>query len=233
LRIEARVRSKDEARRCQREARELIASLARVWPYVAGGPLFPARLTMQVRKSPEGWRTNSQKILSVLPSTGLSLSMKIGPVVGAYSITMPYMPVRNALSAVRAYLTANETTRVLLELNSEAMALPGSQSGLFLFAKGLDLARLVLPGRDDKARENALAERAQRSLRQSLHWLYGIANRRLEIRHVVGNKNLLPRLSPSERADYLHDADLVIRGVVERELGIPVAIVNRATEKVP
>jgi hypothetical protein len=113
------------------------------------------------------------------------------------------------------------------------MAQPGSQSGLFLFAKALELARFMIPGRDDKARETALPLRARESLRQSLHWLYGIANRRLEIRHVVGENNLLPRLSRSERADFLHDADLVVRGVVERELGIQVAIVDRASEKVP
>ena len=143
------------------------------------------------------------------------------------------MPLRDALSAVRAHLTANESTRLLLGLHSEAMAQPGSQSGLFLFAKALELARFMIPGRDDKARETALPLRARESLRQSLHWLYGIANRRLEIRHVVGENNLLPRLSRSERADFLHDADLVVRGVVERELGIQVAIVDRASEKVP
>jgi hypothetical protein len=146
---------------------------------------------------------------------------------------MPYMPLRNALSAVRSYLTANENTRLLLDFHSEALALPGSQSGLFLFAKGLELARLMLPGRDDSARENALPLTARKSLRQSLHWLYGIANLRLEIGHVVNKSTLLPRLNTSERADFLHDADLVIRGVVERELGIPVAIVDRATDKVP
>jgi hypothetical protein len=147
---------------------------------------------------------------------------------------MPYMPLRNALSAARSYLTANENTRLLLDFHSQALALPGSQPGLFLFAKGLELARLMLPGRDDKTRENALPLKVRDSLRQSLHWLYGIANLRLEIRHVVSKKhNLLPRLSQSECADFLHDADLVIRGVVEMELGIPVAIVDRASEKVP
>jgi hypothetical protein len=146
----------------------------------------------------------------------------------SYRVTMPYMPLRNALSAVRSYHTADENTRLLLELHSEALALQGSQSGLFLFAKGLELAQLMLPGRNDPARQNALPLTARESLRQSFHWLYGVANQRLEIRHVVtkNKKNLHPRLSLSERADFLHDADLVIRGVVERELGIPVATVG-------
>jgi hypothetical protein len=166
------------------------------------------------------------------PPVAFDVRIRVGR-ASSYRVTMPYMPLRNALSAVRSYLTANENTRLLLDFHSEALALPGSQSGLFLFAKGLELARLMLPGRDDSARENALPLTARKSLRQSLHWLYGIANLRLEIGHVVNKSTLLPRLNTSERADFLHDADLVIRGVVERELGIPVAIVDRATDKVP
>jgi hypothetical protein len=37
---------------------------------------------------------------------------------------------------------------------------------------------------------------------------------------VIRRLPLLPKLSPQESADFEHDADLVIRGVVERELGI-------------
>jgi len=116
------------------------------------------------------------------------------------------------------------------------MALPGTESALFLFAKALELARVMLPGHDDKARQAALPLDARGSLRRSLHWLYEIANKRLGIRHVVGGnrkkKSLLPALTQSEHADFLHDSDLVIRGVVERELIIPVIVVNRASENV-
>jgi hypothetical protein len=233
LRMEARVHSKEEAAACQGEAFALATSLRTVWPYVAGSALFPRWLTIQVMKAPAGWRTNAQKILSAVPATGPRAELRFGR-PSSLSLTMPCMPLRDALSAVRAHLTANESTRLLLELHSEAMALPGSQAGLFLFAKALELARFMLPGRDDKAREAALPLRAREALRQPIHWLYGIANRRLEIRHVLSKdkSSLLPQLSRPERADFLHDADLVIRGVVERELGIRVTIVDRASEKV-
>src|ERR1035438_3702915 len=182
LRMEARVHSKEEAQACQSQVRELAASLATVWPYVAGSPLFPRWLTIRVSKAPTGWRTNSQKILSVLrrhrkpiagpgPIAGIELRFRGGR-ASSYRVIMPYMPLRNALSAARSYLTANENTRLLLDFHSQALALPGSQPGLFLFAKGLELARLMLPGRDDKTRENALPLKVRDSLRQSLHWLY-------------------------------------------------------------
>jgi hypothetical protein len=149
-------------------------------------------------------------------------------------MTLPYMPLRKALIAIPAYRSADVTTRVLLDLHLQAMALPGTESGLFLLAKGLELARVMLPGRDDKKREAALPLDARSALRRSLHGLYEIANKRRGTRHVVSGKtkSLLPQLTQAEHADFLHDADLVIRGVVERELHIPVFVVNRASENV-
>jgi hypothetical protein len=47
-----------------------------------------------------------------------------------------------------------------------------------------------------------------------------MSNERLETRHVASKGKLLPKMSATERADFIHDADLVIRGVVEKELGI-------------
>ncbi|SRR6266446_10264335 len=231
LRIEARVRTKEEVRAYDREARELVASISGVWPYVAGTLLFPRWVTIQVSKSPQGWRTNSQRILSAVPAAGPSMRLRFGR-ASSYSMTLPYLPLRNALIAVPAYRTANATTRALLDLHLQAMALPGTESGLFLLAKALELARVMLPGRDDRAREAVLPLDARRALRRSLHGLYEIANKRRGTRHVVSGKtkSLLPQLTQSEHADFLHDADLVIRGVVERELHIPVVVVNRASE---
>ncbi|HZQ90387.1 MAG TPA: hypothetical protein VFA60_01185 [Terriglobales bacterium] len=101
-----------------------------------------------------------------------------------------------------------------------------------LFAKRLILRRADAPGKTDTQREGALSADVRSELRQSLHWLYDIANNRLEVRHVVSKGKsgsagtLLPKLTAAERRDFLHDADLVIRGVVEREIGVPAAIVR-------
>jgi hypothetical protein len=47
-----------------------------------------------------------------------------------------------------------------------------------------------------------------------------MSNKRLETRHVASKGKLLPKLSATESPDFVHDADLVIRGVVEKELRI-------------
>jgi len=54
-----------------------------------------------------------------------------------------------------------------------------------------------------------------------------MSNKRLETRHIASKGTLLPTMIATERADFIHDADadLVIRGVVEKESGV-VAIVK-------
>jgi hypothetical protein len=56
-----------------------------------------------------------------------------------------------------------------------------------------------------------------------------MSNNRLEVRHVVEDAKrvqLLPGLAAGERADFVHDADLVIRGLVAQKLGLDLAIVK-------
>ena len=89
-----------------------------------------------------------------------------------------------------------------------------------LYAKALDLALDLLPGHMHSQKAAALPVNVRSELHQSLAWLGKMSNTRLETRHVASNGKLLPRLSHTEGADFMHDADLVIRGVVENELGI-------------
>jgi hypothetical protein len=94
-------------------------------------------------------------------------------------------------------------------------------SQLILYAKGLDLARDMLPGHGNTAKQAALPAKVGAGLRRSLNWLGQMSNKRLETRHVFSEGKLLPKLSHTEGSDFVHDANLVIRGVVENELGIP------------
>jgi hypothetical protein len=140
---------------------------------------------------------------------------------GQYRVLIPLLPLQPAIVAVQAYRTANPETRFLMNLHFGAIDQLGTESQLFLFAKALELARLMLPGRRDPQKEASLSPSVRAALRRSFHWLFDIANNRLEIRHVSAKGgSLLPKLSPTERADFAHDADVVIRGVVEKELGI-------------
>jgi hypothetical protein len=220
------VSTDDEARERHGEALKLADDLNTVWAYVAGVPLFPHQLVLAFPKSPIGWRSNFQKLEKSLPTAQSMKVMGYGFGAGGYMMPLPYWPLQDALAAVRAYRSAKDTVRVLINLHHSAMNDLGSESGLFLLAKALELARVMLPGRDDKQRQAILSIDVRNELRQSLHWLYGIANGRLEIRHVVNKKALLPRLTPKERTDFVKDADLVIRGVIERELRIRLVIVR-------
>jgi hypothetical protein len=239
LRMECQVTTKEQAQRCDTEARQLARDLNTVWAYVALVTLFPKRFMIRLSKPPDGWRTNFKRIKSVRPikprsslpisgppgpPVGFTVNIKINP--GRYKVVLPYMPLQRALAAVQAYRTANQTTRFLMDLHFGAIDQLGTGAQLFLFAKALELARVMLPGRTDSQGEAALPPAGRAALRRSFHWLFDIANNRLEIRHVARGGSLLPKLSPAESADFVHDADVVIRGVVERELGI-VAIAQR------
>lgn len=233
LRMECQVDTKQDAARCHTEALQLALDLNIVWAYVAVVPLFPKRIMLRLAESPDGWRTNFKKLKSTrptkprsalaispspVPAVALSMSIKIKP--GKYKVVLPYMPLQRALVALRAYRNASENMRFLMNLHFAAIDQLGTDTQLFLFAKALDLARDMLPGHDNPKKESALPVGVRAELVQSLNWLGEMSNNRLETRHVASKGKLLPQLSPTERRDYIHDADLVIRGVVERKLGI-------------
>jgi signal transduction histidine kinase len=228
LRIETLVSTEEEARERHGEALKLADDLNTVWAYVAGVPLFSNRLVLEFPKSPSGWRSNFKTLEGSLPTAQPMKILGYKISAGRYLMPLPYWPLQDALAAVLAYRSTNDSVRLLIGLHHGAMNESGSESGLFLFAKALELARVMLPGLNDNQRQAALSTDVRHELRQSLHWLYGIANERLEIRHVVNRKRtgLLPRLKANERTDFMKDSDLVIRGVVERELRIRLVIVR-------
>jgi hypothetical protein len=232
LRMECQVATKDQLGQHHREAWLLARDLNIVWSYVALVPLFPKRFIMEVVEAPDGWHTNLKKLKMTrpikprpghVPGPAASFSVSIKTTPGHLRVNLPYLPLQPALDAVQKYRTANPETRLLMDLHFGAFDQRGTSAPLFLYAKALELARYVmLPGRTDLQKEAALSPKVRAALRGSFHSLFEIANRRLEIRHVADtrSRSLLPKLSPKESADFEHDADLVIRGVVERELGI-------------
>jgi hypothetical protein len=233
LRMEGQVTTQQEAARSHTEALQLARDLNIVWAYVAAVPLFPKRMMIRLSESPDGWRSNFKKIKSTRPTkprsalaissppgppTGFAVSIKIIP--GKYKVVLPFMPLQRALVAVRAYRTAKENMKFLMNLHFGAIDQVGMGSQLVLLAKALDLARGMLPGHANADKQAALPVVVRAELSQSLKWLGKMSNKRLETRHVANNGKLLSKMSPAEGRDFVHDADLVIRGVVERELGI-------------
>ena len=83
----------------------------------------------------------------------------------------------------------------------------------------------MLPGHGKDKQQAALPAHVSAEFSRSLHWLGETSNHRLETRH-ASHGTLWPNLNLIERRDFIHDADLVIRGVVEKELKI-VALTKR------
>jgi hypothetical protein len=229
LRMECQVTTKEQARNYNTEARQLASDLNTVWAYVALVPLFPKRLMISLSGSPDGWRTNFKKLQSTRPikprpgsSPGPAASFTLGIKInkGEYKVTSDSLLLQRAIDAVRAYSTASSETKFLMQIHFAAIDQLGMVSQLILYAKALDLARDMLPGHGDSKKEAALPANVRSALRRSLAWLGEMSNERLETRHVASKRKLLPRLSATESPDFVHDADLVIRGVVEKELGI-------------
>ena len=234
LRMECQVTTKEQARNYNTEARQLASDLNTVWAYVALVPLFPKRLMISLSGSPHGWRTNFKKLQSTRPikprpgsspgpAASFTVSLKINK--GKYKVTSDSLLLQRAIVAVRAYRIASSETKFLMGIHFAAIDQLGMVSQLILYSKALDLARDMLPGHGDSKKEAALPANVRSALRRSLAWLCEMSNKRLETRHVASKGKLLPKLSATESPDFVHDADLVIRGVVEKELGI-VAIVK-------
>jgi hypothetical protein len=227
--MECRVTTKEEARQYDAEARQLASDLNIVWAYVALVPLFPKRVTIRLSGPPDGWRTNFRKLKSTRPikprpghspgpPAGFSVSLTINK--GQYKVTSNVLLLRRAIDAVHAYRTARPEARFLMQIHFAAIDQLGMASQLILYAKALDLARDLLPGNGNSKKEAALPANVRSALRQSLTWLGEMSNRRLETRHVASGGKLLPRMTSAESANFVHGADLVIRAVVEKELGI-------------
>ena len=228
IRLEAQAGSLEDLHNIRREAFILAEEFDLVWPYVAGVPLFPRIRTVSLAVGPRGWTTNSDGAKAAL-SVGRA-HMSGEHIVSRYLVTLPYLPLKAALETVRSLRKADTVTRFLVELHVASLRdLTGSGSVVFL-SKALEVVRAILPGRSDDAREGSLPPDVQAVLRRGLHWLYGIANQRVEVRHIVRDPSKLefhPHLNQEEKRDYELEGDLVVRAVICQRLAIPLVALNR------
>jgi hypothetical protein len=225
LRIEWEATTREEAALGHQAALHLADELDSVWAYVAGEPLFAVQLILEITEAPEGWTSNYRDVQRQLPSAQ-GISIESVSITNTHSMRLPHMPLRNALRARDAYSHADADTKALIDLHFNAMKHPGSQPGLFLMAKAMELAKAMLPGRTPEEKQTALPFETANYLRQSVRWLGMIANKRFEIRHVVERGSLLPTLDQAEGRDFKHDAELVVRALISDKLGIPLVQVQ-------
>lgn len=226
LRFSSTVHTREDVALATQEAFDIAHDLDRIWAYVCGVPLFPKILTLRLVNAPEGWKGNAQRVRQSLPARG---PYAITALRGRrrFWVELPYAPLKPAMQALHKYRVADEATRHLIELHYATLTATSYEPRLVLLAKCLELTRAMLPGRNDAARQRHLPEEVTNRLKASLHWLFDISNRRVEVRHVVRNPTALelhPKLSSDESKAFRHDSDLVIRGVIAQRLGIDLVL---------
>lgn len=127
------------------------------------------------------------------------------------------------------YLAASDPVHSLIEHHYDSQIASDSHSRLFSLAKGLEIVRAMLPGKSDQQKQSALDSEVVSYLKIGLRDLFIIANNRREVRHIVkkpSSTELHPKLTPQESDAFLHDADVIIRCVVAKELGMPMIAIS-------
>lgn len=227
LEINAEVQSLDELWKRREKIYDFIEDLERVWPYAAGLPLRPIHTELQVVYAPDGWTSNVEAVEHQIRIEQHELTGTIS-FSSRHWLEASRPPLRSACDALASFRKASSVIRSLIDLHLNALTSTGD-SRLVLFANALELVRDLLPGKDQHKRGDALQPEIRAELSRSFSWLFGMANNRFNIRHVVRNPTgptLHPPMTREERRDFEHDADLVIRGVIVQHLGIDLSIVR-------
>jgi len=228
--IETEVSSYKEIWTKRDSAFELADDLNRVWTYVCGQPINAARLGLVICHAPTAWTTNVEEVEWNLQAGGLTGKVSIRTRHWAYC---QELPLRKVLDILKKYKTAPDIVRELIEIHYLALTSTLPEARLYFFAKGLEIVRKLLPGKDDQEKQKSLPVDIASDLQQSLHWLFDMANNRSDTRHVILKKvtppKLLPRMSAQERESFEHDADLFIRTAVCMKLGQePFVVIHEA-----
>lgn len=231
--IEATVGSSTEFHELSHKIGALAQDLDKFWVYGCGEPLSPVLTSLSFDVTPKGWHSNMEGVKKYLLDNCHQM-FAVVRIKNRHWVTMPFYPLLPALEARDAYRKADPPTKALADLHYAALKSSGGEGQLFSFAKALELAREVLEGKNDQAKEKALGL-SPGTLRRSFHWLFDVGNNRYNTRHVV-RKGFRPaklhvRMTRQEIMDYKHDADWILRSLICQRLKIPTPQLRTAPEK--
>lgn len=221
--IEASIGTAAEFSAATQRIGALAQGLDKFWVYGCGEPFSPVVTTLSFDVTPKGWQSNAPQVKDYLLAN-CRQPFAIVQMSHRHWIGMPYFPLLPALRARDAYGKATPPIQALADLHYAALKSPGGEGRYFSFAKALELAREILPGNNDKAKEKSLGL-ASGSLKRSFHWLFDMSNNRYNTRHIVrkgaASLALHVRMTGAELMDFQCDADLVLRSLVCQQLQLP------------
>lgn len=209
------------------EIQDVCQELDRAWMYACGHPLSKKNLTFMgpYIDAPDGkvdgWTSNFDEAQREINTGRPHIVFDFKQIPHS---TLDFWPLEKALIIREAYLESQKPIAALVDLHFYSHKVGDSYSSFFFLAKALELVRSFLPGKTDNQKEKNLPDQVRQKLITSLHNIMGLANNRLETRHIVKDPNtgtLHNRMKNPEIDAYRHDSDLIIRAVVCKELSVP------------
>jgi len=220
LSIERTIKSSDELLTASAEVRGFLSDLDKFWIYAAGEPLNPIVKRVSLERGIAGWNHNELQVRDYLVRNCKQM-LAVADSHDQHWVIMPQFPLAPALRARAAYQSATPISQALVDLHYGALKSSYREGRLFGLAKALELARQILPGKDGTVKQQALKPLIGNNLRHSLDWLKEMANDRYHTRHAVqkgATVRLKSKMTGEEICDFEHDADLILRATVFREL---------------
>lgn len=231
--IEVKIADKSDLYERYQEVSALAKCLDRVWMYAGGHPLikkdfaFLSPHIKQIDGSLPGWTSNFDSVRKGLDKGKPHIEFKFKRI--DHTI-FSFQPLRKALRIREAYISSTEPINTLIDFHYFSHKVEDGYSMIFFLAKGLELVRDLLPGKNDKQKEKELINEVREKLKMPFHNIFELSNKRYESRHVFNDKkNLIlhPKMSNKEIRFFKHDADLIFRSIVCSNLGIDLVIPYR------
>ena len=209
------------------EVLDFVDELDKAWVYACGHPLtkkhfafMSPHITVPDGKL-SGWKSNYREVEKEINKGKAHATISL---IKLDHASFPYWPLEVAINVRKEYLQSTEQAQTLVDLHYYAHKVKSGYAMLFFLAKSLELIRSLLPGRNNSAKEKQLPRDVREKLHSSFNHILGLSNKRFEIRHIVKNtkdSTLHTKLTNEELKIFKEDADLIIRAVVCKELGVP------------
>lgn len=143
---------------------------------------------------------------------------------------VPRLPLEAVLRALEAYYGLDDLHGLLIDYHLSALSAAEEDVSHFLLAKALEIVRKVLEGKSLRNKEAGLPPEVKSRLRRPFQWLYDMSNNRVQTRHPISRDpaaTLNPSFDNEEERDFSHDADVILRFVGSRSLGVPFVHIDR------